>query len=207
VCGLGFDAGTAEARLYVEVLALPEVGPIEPDLRRVIVFGGASSIEVILRKEEDGLGEVLPLRSMDELEDFFASLAQADAMYGWSFIDAGNPGEDWKVPRSLVQSSSTSHFATHTIHWFSECGRPAAGDRWERYYLQGVIHFDSLRVERPGHRAMDLDEFLNDARRWWDAFEARDLRLTSEAQQHAQAARISWRGWGGTSVMVSGGSG
>jgi hypothetical protein len=35
VCGLQFDESAAEARLLVEVLALPEVGPIDRDPRRV----------------------------------------------------------------------------------------------------------------------------------------------------------------------------
>lgn len=89
--GLRFDADAAEARLLIEVLALPEVGPIDRDPRRVLVLSGVSSIEVILRADRGGaLGPVLPLESLDALERFFTSLAQADAMYGWSFIDVEN---------------------------------------------------------------------------------------------------------------------
>jgi hypothetical protein len=38
VCGLHFDQARAEARLLVEVLALPQVGLTDPDPRRVVVF-------------------------------------------------------------------------------------------------------------------------------------------------------------------------
>ena len=50
VCGLQFDAGAAEARLRLEVLALPETGhprPLDADPRRVVVLSGVPAVEVI----------------------------------------------------------------------------------------------------------------------------------------------------------------
>jgi hypothetical protein len=205
VCGLRFDASAAEARLLVEVLALPELGPIDSDPRRVVVFSGVSSVEVILRADRDeALGVVLPVESMDALETFFASLGQSNAMYGWSFIDIEDAGEDWNVTPSLIRQSTQPRAGGHTLHWFTECGRAGADEDWERYYLQGVIHFDGLRVERADSRPVPLEEFVTDARRWWDAFQGHDARLSTEAQQQAQASAVSWWTWGGTSVMVPG---
>ena len=40
-----------EARLLVEVEALPEVGPIDPDPRRAIVMSSVESIEVTVRSD------------------------------------------------------------------------------------------------------------------------------------------------------------
>ena len=205
VCGLRFDAGAAEARLLLEVLALPEAGPIDRDPRRVLVLAGVSSIEVVLRADRDGaLGPVLPLESLDALERFFASLGQADAMYGWSFIDRDSAGEVWNVAASLAAASSEPQAAGHTLHWFIECGRPGPGEDWERFLVQGVIRFGSLRIERADGRPVPLEEFLADARRWWDAFERRDARLSADAQRQAQAGAASWRSWDGSSVMVPG---
>lgn len=201
VCGLSFDADAAEARLLVEVLALPEAGPIDRDPRRVLALSGVASIEVILRADrDDGLGPVLPLESLDALEEFFTSLGQADAMYGWKFIDRGDAGEVWDVPASLSAMSSEPQ-AGHTLHWFTECGRPGPEKDWERFFLQGVIRFGNLRVERAEARPVSLEEFAADGRRWWDAFERRDFRLSGDAQLQAQAGAASWRSWGGTSVM------
>ncbi|GAA4030840.1 hypothetical protein GCM10022247_64920 [Allokutzneria multivorans] len=204
VCGLFFDESAAEARLLVEVLALPEVGPIDRDPRRVVVFSGVSSVEVILRADlPDALGPVQPLESMDALEAFFASLEQAEAMYGWSFVDVDDVGDDWNVTPSLGKRTGRQ-VAAHTFHWFTECGRPGSGDGRERYCLQGVINFDALRVERADSQLVPLETFVADARRWWDALERRDARLSAASQRDAQAGAARWRAWGGESVMVPG---
>ena len=96
VCGLQFDAGAAEARLRLEVLALPETGhprPLDADPRRVVVLSGVPAVEVILRTEgSGGLGPALPL---DELEAFFARLSWAHETYGWAFVDIEDPGGIW----------------------------------------------------------------------------------------------------------------
>lgn len=153
VCGLQFDHERAEARLFVEVLALPEVGPIDPDPRRVAVFSDVSVVEVVLRRDDvSDLGPVLALASLDAVESFFVSLGQADAMYGWSFFDVEDPGEKWNVSPSLVLQGSAADAPVHTMLWSTECGRPGSGDEWECYFLQGVIRFSDLRVERADGR-------------------------------------------------------
>jgi hypothetical protein len=81
-----------------------------------------------------------------------------------------------------------------------------SGEDWERYCLQGVIHCDALRVERADAQPVSLETLVTDARRWWDAFEGHDARLSAASQQEAQGAAASWRTWGGTSVMVPGGA-
>jgi hypothetical protein len=88
----------------------------------VVVFSNASSVEVILRADRrDGLGPVQSVESMDALEAFFASLEQADAMYGWAFIDGDDVGDDWNVTPSLRRSTQ-QEIAAHTFRWFTECG-------------------------------------------------------------------------------------
>ena len=183
--------------MFIEVLALPEVGPIDRDPRRVLVLSGVSSIEVTLRADhDDALGPVLPLESLDALERFFSSLGQADAMYGWEFIDRENAGEDWDVPASLTATSSEPQAAGHTLHWFTECGRPGSEQAWERFLLQGVIWFGELRIGRADSRRLPLEAFVADARRWWDALHRREARLSGDAQQQARAGAASWRPWG-----------
>jgi len=203
VCGLAFDSETCEARLIVEVLALPEAGPIDNDPRRIVVFSEVSSVEVILRADTDPLGPVLPLASLAELEAFFASLGQADAMYGWTFVDIADPGENWCTVPSLTMGAAAGA-SEHSIHWFTECGRAGANEDWERYFLQGVVRFGALRVERADGRSVAVEDFVADARRWWDAFQGRDPRLSTDAQQQARTAAKTWRDWGGTAVMVPG---
>jgi hypothetical protein len=199
VCGLSFDAEAAEARLYLQVLALPETGPIDQDLRRVLILSEVLSIEVVLRAaRNDALGPVLPLESLAALERFFSSLGQATAMYGWEFIDRESVGEEWNARASLTITSGRLQGAGHTLHWFTECGRPGSEEDWERYLLQGVIRFEDLRIERADERPVPVEEFVADGRRWWAALRSGDSRLSSDAQQLAQAGAASWRSWGGT---------
>ena len=94
-------------------------------------------------------------------------------MYGWEFIDRENLGEDWNVAASLTATSSEPQAAGHTLHWFTECGRPGLGEDWARFGLQGVIRFGNLRIERADARPVPLEEFVADGRRWWDAFQRR----------------------------------
>ena len=205
VCGLHFDPPSGMAQLLLEVVALPEVGPIDPDPRRVFLLAGVSRIEVVLRHEQGQVsGPVIPLDSLEDLELFFASLTQADAMYGWSFIDIAEPSDDWDVTPSLSLAGEGSPTSDHTLHWFTECGRPGPDDSWDSFALHGVVHFAELSVERADSSPVPVDEFIADASRWWRAFEAHDDRLSTDAQQRLQSNSPSWRSWGGTSVMVPG---
>src|SRR5262245_7376713 len=78
------------------------------------VFTGVSAVEIVLRPEmANDLGPVLALGSMDGLETFFASLGQADAMYGWSFFDIEDPGADWNQPPSLLLHVPTANPSPH----------------------------------------------------------------------------------------------
>jgi hypothetical protein len=153
-----------------------------------------SVVELVLRRDEEpDLGPVLPLASLDAVESFFASLEQADAMCGWSFFDVEAPGVRWNVSPSLVLRGSTEVASAHTMRWFTECARPVPRDGCERYFLQGVIRFNDLRVERADGRPVSVEEFTADARRWWEAFRGHDPRLSTEAQTQANANAASWR--------------
>jgi hypothetical protein len=55
-------------------------------------------------------------------------------------------GEERNVPASLISASTEPQAPGHTLHWFTECGRPGTDQGWERFLLQGVIRFASLRV-------------------------------------------------------------
>jgi hypothetical protein len=195
VCGLRYDADAGEARLLIEVDALPEAGPIDPDPRRVVVMSPVESIEVTLRTHRvDGYGPVMPLDSFDDLERFFAGLKWANAMYGWEFVDVADPGPAWQVEPSL-QARRGGGVAAHSLRWFTECGKTSGDGEPRSYVLQGVVWFADLRVERADARPVSLEEFAADARRWWDAFQGRDARVSVAAQRQAHAGAASWRSW------------
>ena len=195
VCGLRYDAGNGEARLLVEVEALPEVGPIDPDSRRAIVMSSVESIEVKVRSDRvDGYGRVLPLGSLHDLEQFFAGLSWAHPMYGWEFVDVTDPGPAWQVDPSLCVRPGRSA-AEHSLRWFTECGSAGRTGEPGSYVLQGVVRFAGLRIERADGGGLPLGQFLADGARWWKAFREGDSRLSARGQREAASASLRWRPW------------
>jgi hypothetical protein len=196
VCGLRYDAERGEARLLVEVEALPEVGPIDRDPRRFIVLSSVESIEVTVRSDRvDGYGPVLPLGSLDDLEQFFAGLSWAHPMYGWEFVDVPDPGPAWQVEPSL-RVKRGGGVAAHSLRWFTECGSTGRdGEPGSSFVLHGVVWFAELRVERADGSSVPIEQFLADGARWWKAFRGRDSRLSAQGQQAAASASLSWRDW------------
>jgi hypothetical protein len=201
VCGLRYDAERGEARLLVEVEALPEVGSIDRDPRRAIVLSSVESIEVTVRSDRvGGYGPVLPLGSLDDVEQFFAGLSWAHPMYGWEFVDVSDPGPAWQVEPSL-RVRSQGGVAAHSLRWFTECGS-ADGTGGPGYVLQGVAWFAELRVERADGSIVPLEVFLADGARWWKAFREGDGRLSVHGQREAASASLRWRHWPAPSSVI-----
>jgi hypothetical protein len=195
VCGLRHDAKRGEARLLVEVEGLPEVGVIDRDPRRAIVMSSVDSIEVTVRGDRaGGYGPVLPLGSLDDLEQFFAGLSWAHPMYGWEFVDVADLGPAWQVEPSLRVGPGRG-VAAHSLRWFTECGSAGGAREPECYVLQGVVWFAGLRVERADGSNVPLRDFLADGARWWKAFGEGDGRLSVQGQRHAASASLRWRHW------------
>jgi hypothetical protein len=199
VCGLRCDAERGEVRLLVEVVALPETGPVDHDPRRVIVLSSVASVHVTLRAEHAGehdeYGPVLPVASLDELELFFARLDRAHPMYGWEFIDVVDLPEAWRVQPSLHMRVGPGD-GMHSLRWFTECRSTVRTGEPEDYVLQGVIRFDDLAVERADGSTLPLEHFLDDGARWWQAFRAHDRRLSTQSQHAASEVSMRWRQWG-----------
>ncbi len=202
VCGLRYDVDRGEARLLVEVEALPEVGSIDRDPRRAIVLSSVESIEVTLRSDRvGGYGPVLPLGSLDDLEQFFAGLSWAHPMYGWKFVDVADPGPAWQVEPSL-RVGAGGGVAAHSLRWFTECSSAGGTGGPGSYVLQGVVWFAELRVERADGSSLPLEGFLADGARWWKAFREGDSRLSVQGQREAASASLRWRHWSASSSVI-----
>lgn len=73
VCGIRTPQ-PGEVRVLVQVLALPAIGPIDPDPRRELVFEGVSGLEVLLRTfTVEGNGPAIPLADLEEADAFSTS--------------------------------------------------------------------------------------------------------------------------------------
>jgi hypothetical protein len=195
VCGVRYDAERGEARLLVEVEALPEVSSIDRDPRRAIVLSSVESIEVTVRRDRvGGYGPVLPLGSLDELEQFFAGLSWAHPMYGREFVDVAVPGPAWRDEPSL-RVRTGGGVAAHSLRWFTECGSAGRTGEPGSCVPQGVVWFAELRIERADGSSVPLEGFLADGARWWKAFREGDSRLSVHGQREAASASLRWRHW------------
>jgi len=201
VCGLCYDPDRRTAGLLIEAWALPEHGPVDPDLRRVVVMSAVSSLEVWLRPDErGGLGAVLELQSLEELECFFQSLGAADAMHGWSFVDAHEPWGPVSGPPSLALTASERP-ALHTLCWFADCRRSSSAET-ETFLLAGLIGFAELDVRRADGTVIGAERFAEDGARWWRAFDAHDARTGVDAQRQLNASATHWRTQGDAGGVI-----
>jgi hypothetical protein len=151
-------------------------------------------VSILLRADqagEAGYGPVIPLSSLDAVEDFFAALSWSGAMHGWRFLDDPSLTGDWPTQPSLTVQVRPGT-APHSLYWFNECGR-IEGDANASYLIEGTVTFEDLEVMRADAVTQPLGEFIADGQRQWQAVFAHDERLSGEAQQAAQNGTPSWR--------------
>jgi hypothetical protein len=195
VCGIDYISERDEARLLVDVCSLPFEGPMDADPRRVLILNGVGALEVVLRTDRASwattYGPPIPLAAMADVTAFIRSLTWLHPMYGWKFIDTEGFRVSWPSAPSLAVEASPAGCA-HSLYWFTECGRLEAREH-VAYCLEGVVHFDELRVERADGSHVSAVEFAQDGLGWWTAFNQRDPRVSVEAQRRAAASGLSWK--------------
>jgi len=204
VLGIRLDASGAWCDLLLHVLALPENGPIDSDARRILRLTSPTQINVLLRRDQTGstgYGPVIPLASLDAVEEFFASLSRTDSMYGWKFLDDPARIHSWPAQPSLTLQVR-SGAGSHSLFWFNECGREE-DDTYIAYCLEGTVTFEDLEVLRADGTPQPLAEFAGDGRRYWEGLHGHDARLSTEAQRAAQNVTPTWRPYTRNAVTVS----
>lgn len=109
-------------------------------------------------------------------------------MYVWRFTNIA-PEVDWPVEKSLIVSLVDAA-AANTLWWFTECGRQD-GDNSHAFDLEALVVFEDLTVTRADGTELSIEQFIADARRWWEAFRHSTTAVSVEAQQAASSP--SWR--------------
>jgi hypothetical protein len=111
-----------EVELFVEVLSLPESGPMGEDPRRIVVFKNASSFRALVRQKADPERKAwkemvtLPLRDIPHLNELIASLEFKDDMTNWRHFDAALRTEDWPDQISL-ETTLSGNGGSHSFWW------------------------------------------------------------------------------------------
>jgi len=149
MAGLRISDDQSQVDLLVHVLALPAVGPIDPDARRVVSLLDPSRVEVVLQR---GLGEAnepaIPLLDIDAVNAFLSSMTWSHEMYGWPFLDGSAEARSkWPSPISLDMALPGGK-DEHSLYWFSECGRRWGDDNYESFFIQGMFTFGEIEIRR-----------------------------------------------------------
>jgi hypothetical protein len=180
-------------QLLLQVLALPETGPVDPDTRRALVLSGVSKVRVLLRRDrnrDSSYGPVVPLPRFAAVEELFASLSWSGHMYGWKFFDSIDLIDDWPPAVSLDITLNPAP-AAHSLYWFNECGRQEPDGR-ATYCIEGVVDFEDLAAQHPNGTPITVENFTATGRRWWQSFYGDDPRVSPQAQA-ALGTPPSWR--------------
>ncbi len=208
VVGVRLDPARAYVDVLLQVIALPESGPLAKDGRRIMRLMRPAELRFMLRR--DPVGEqaatepAIPLADEAAVETFFDSLAWGGSIYGWRFFDEPGLTRHWPADPSLRIPVRTEGGA-HSFYWFNECGVERDGET-DSFCIEGTVTFDDLVVFDAEEREIPIETFIADGVRQWDALYARDARLSVEAQRQAQMGAPKWREWavGSQSAMGPG---
>lgn len=180
----------------IHVSALPEVGPIDRDARRMLALTGVGQASFLLRSvTADGDAPAIPMVNLKSGEIFFDSLAIGGAMYGWRYFDDSSLTAKWPDEPSLVLTMGGRN-AAHSFYWFSECARMEEGEV-RSYCIEGTVTFEDLSVLRANGQPQSTIEFADQGVLWWQAFQDFEERVNADAQRAWTASRINWREWPG----------
>ena len=155
--------------------------PLAQDTRRIIVLSRPSLIEVVLQQSTGpDLGPAIPLSDIEAVNAFLLSVTWSDDMYGWPSLDGSTEARNkWPSPISLaieIPDGSTDH----SLYLFAECGWNRGDDDCASFFLQGIVTFGEMEVQRADGDNEPVAEFIGDADRWWAALGSRNDRVSSE---------------------------
>jgi hypothetical protein len=163
------DPVARTAKVWFEVLSLPEEGPAPADTVVSVVVRGVTRVAVSLREGRwDDREAAVTQVALDRLDGVVREFG-GSAIYGWEFIDP--PEESWTRWRerlSLDQVLSTEA-ADHVLELFQE------GATVSRH-LDLRLWFTELSVVDRYGQEIELGQFVAGGVRWWDALYAGDSR-------------------------------
>ena len=197
VVGIRLEPSGRHVDVLLHVLSLPPNGPLPKDGRRILRLTSPSELRFLLRQDRVGAQvsdqPILPLADLATVEHFFESLSWGGSIYGWRFFDEPELTSDWPAEPSLTVRLRDTQ-ANHTFYWFNECGVEVDGNSLS-YCIEGTVAFDDICVLDAGGTEVSVEAFIVDGVHQWDAFYARDERLSAEAQREAQRDAPKWHDW------------
>ena len=159
--GVEFDKEKNLVACSFALVAMDKNGNVPEDNRLLFIFKPVGRFVASLRNGhwDDKNAEVEkfePENILDIIQSF-----KGLSIYGWDFINCGDKDFDtWKDRLSFDYSAGDNIGLTNTIDLFQE-----GGNR----HIDLRIWFDDFEILTPKYEPVDLEEFLENGKRGWDA--------------------------------------
>jgi hypothetical protein len=167
--GVEFDKEKNLVACSFALVAMDKDGNVPKDNRLIFIFNPVGRFVASYRNGHwDDKNAVVEKFEPTEILEIIKRF-NGQAIYGWDFVNCGNKDFDtWKDRLSFDYSTSDNIGFTNTIDLFQEDGNK---------HIDLRIWFDNFEILTPNYEPVDLEEFLENGKRGWDAVYANNDKM------------------------------
>ena len=167
--GVEFDKEKNLVACSFALVTMDKDGNVPDDNRLLFIFKPVGRFVASLRNghwdDKNAEVEKFEPESILEIIQSFKGLS----IYGWDFVNCGDEDFDtWKDRLSFDYSKGENVGLSNTIDLFQE-----GGNR----HIDLRIWFDDFEILTPMYESVDLEEFLENGKRGWDAIYANNEKM------------------------------
>jgi hypothetical protein len=159
--GVEFDKEESSVFCTFAVIALDKDGEVPADNRLLFIFKPVGRFVASYRNghwddKDATVNKIQPTDIFEVVQSF-----KGQAIYGWDFVNCGDENFDnWKDRLSFDYSLGENIGLTNTIDLFQEDGVK---------HFDFRIWFDDFEIFAPTREVVELETFINNGKRGWDA--------------------------------------
>ncbi len=188
ILGIEFDEEKRLVSVSFTVITIDRDGNVPEDNRLLFVFKPIGRFVASYRNGhwDDKNATIEKFEPNDILE--IIKRFNGQAIYGWDFINCGdNDFDTWKDKLSFDYSTVDNLGLTNTIDLFQEGGNK---------HIDIRIWFDDFEILTPKYEKVELEDFIENGKRGWDAIYTNNDKMgnfgiipaTSENEQKLKTA-------------------
>jgi hypothetical protein len=169
--GVEFDKEKKLVACSFALVAMTKDGNVPEDNRLLFIFKPVGRFVASYRNghwdnKNASIEKFEPERILETIQSF-----KGLPIYGWDFVNCGDKDFDtWKDRLSFDYSRGDNIHLTNTIDLFQE------GDN---RHIDLRIWFDDFEILTPMYEEVDLEEFLENGKRGWDAVYANNDKMSN----------------------------
>ncbi|MCW7494671.1 hypothetical protein ND861_18605 [Leptospira sp. 2 VSF19] len=169
--GIEFKKEKSIVACTFDLITMNKNGEVPKDKRLLFIFKSVGRFVASLRNarwdDSTAKAEIFDYHNIGEVVQKFG----ARSIYGWEFINRGNEIYDtWKDRLSFDFNSNHTSGLTNTIDLFQE--------NYNKH-IDIRIWFDSFDILTPNYESVELEEFLENGKRGWEAIYSNNPRMQS----------------------------